>query len=192
MSTRSCLSLGLITVIFCASAQEWQSIPEEQQRLERPAIDLPESSAEPGQEPESDTDLDPDPDASVLVNSDDGFYNQGKGQIDGAFGMLFTDPLPEELIKRNLGWVAVPKLPASLAYIGDVKPFDLPAYSVSSASIQKILGSARVRVTVYLDFDNRPLWIHAEAIPKIVVTSPMARFTRSARGSTDSAIGTSP
>ncbi len=142
----------LVVVLFllplCAAGEEWQEISGDQRRLKKPMVPPPAIA------PEDD-----------IVES--GIYVAGEGEITGAFGILFDEKLPLDSIITDLGWQNLSKLPAGLSYRGTVKPFNLPTCTIKPPAIPSVLRSKNVEYQVFLDFDDKPIWIVARMVPEI-------------------------
>ena len=94
------LTMGMT---YHAGAAEWQTLKDGSHRIDAPESDEPE--------PEKITEL-PLP---------EGHYEPGQGTIDGAFGILFGQPIENTWTQKSLGWTTPPSLPEGLEYRGIVK-----------------------------------------------------------------------
>lgn len=140
-----------------AIAQEWEKIPTTELRLKK------ETATNPIVEPAQ----------SVPKTADPNFYEQGEGNISGAFGILFRAPLAPRFVKNRPGWLMPPKLPSQLSYFGIIKPFTMEAFILAPPIVPGVLKTKGITFTAYTNFEHHPIWVSASVKDKLDKIIPL-------------------
>jgi hypothetical protein len=135
----------LLLASTTARAAEWQTLKEGSHRIEAKQEQAPE------------------PEKPTSVPLPDDHYEPGQGEIDGAFGLLFGQPLKEAQIIRPLGWITPASLPDGLEYRGLVKPLTIEQVLVEPPLQPALLQQQSVSYRALVDFDRLPLLIATSA-----------------------------
>lgn len=142
----------LISVLFLllagelAAQQEWQELKESDHRIK----------------PQSPKDQNTD----IQTALPEGHYEVGQGQIDGAFGLVFGEPIKGIHIAQDLGWRKPKYLPAEPSYEGKLKPFTVQTLKLSPPLQPGVLEQQQTQYMAVVDFNNHPITIETSVFNK--------------------------
>ncbi|MFT7688595.1 MAG: hypothetical protein ACI9FB_003959, partial [Candidatus Azotimanducaceae bacterium] len=164
----------LLSINCTAIAEQWEEVPRGKQRL-KAAIEAPEAVISEVVDPFSE----PETLASIpLIKSGEGkeddkipsvnaLYPSGEGEITGAFGINFDEPMKSSVVISELGWRVASKLPDGIVYKGSDLALDFETFHVNPPAVPEIMASKGIVYRTTTDFQGHPLSITAERISNI-------------------------
>ena len=143
---RIAITVALVWTLACpVLASEWQTLKDGNHRIEPSMTSDKEAAKE----------------TSVALPED--HYDPGQGTIEGAFGVIFGEPVEKAYITQPLGWKTPANLPQGLTYKGLLQPLTIEQIQIDPPVQPALLTKQKTRYQAFLDFKSRPISISTDA-----------------------------
>ena len=155
----SVLALALSGPLLLFAAEDWQEITTT--RLPSPVTPIVDSVATTSVTTIVEAE---DVNATAAEAGLDEMALSSVAQINGAFGIVFDEPLDARIIKGLASWQAPPPLPAGQIYNHPGRAFSMSVVQVQPVELPELLSEAEHQYSSFVDFDNKPVWVIAQII----------------------------